>query len=192
MDKHTRPYHCTHPTCAELEGFTYRGGLKRHEAEKHHMHGGELMFCPHIECNRHTEKPFGRPHNLRSHISRRHPEVSERQPIRSAPRPLKRKLSVTQKASDNGILQTQVGLQRLVQGNQEAIDPLEAKMLEEISSYEKIKQDANKAKQDANKAKQDAEKVKADAEKREKETDEYLKCLRSTLDHFRSKRRCVE
>ena len=31
MDKHDRPYKCMEPGCDKIQGFTYSGGLLRHE-----------------------------------------------------------------------------------------------------------------------------------------------------------------
>jgi len=74
MDKHDRPYRCHHPQCAKLQGFTYSGGLLRHEREVHSKHGGpkSQMMCPHPECKRHTGKGFTRKENLNEHIRRVH------------------------------------------------------------------------------------------------------------------------
>ncbi|KAJ3472374.1 hypothetical protein NLG97_g11041 [Lecanicillium saksenae] len=40
MDKHERPYRCPAEGCENLPGFTYSGGLLRHEREVHNKHGG--------------------------------------------------------------------------------------------------------------------------------------------------------
>ena len=74
MDKHDRPYRCQDPGCAKLQGFTYSGGLLRHEREVHGKHGGPKaqMRCPHEDCKRHTGKGFTRKENLNEHIRRVH------------------------------------------------------------------------------------------------------------------------
>ena len=74
MDKHERPYKCDKPQCAKLLGFTYSGGLLRHEREVHSMHGGpkEQLFCPIKHCKRHTEQGFTRRENLQEHLRRVH------------------------------------------------------------------------------------------------------------------------
>lgn len=74
MDKHERPYKCDKPQCAKLLGFTYSGGLLRHEREVHGMHGGpkEQLFCPIKHCKRHTEQGFTRRENLQEHLRRVH------------------------------------------------------------------------------------------------------------------------
>lgn len=74
MDKHDRPYRCPHAQCAKLQGFTYSGGLLRHEREVHNKHGGPKAFlmCPHPNCKRHTEKGFTRRENLQEHLRRVH------------------------------------------------------------------------------------------------------------------------
>ncbi|KAJ6167549.1 hypothetical protein N7497_000392 [Penicillium chrysogenum] len=35
MDKHDRPYKCYEPNCDKIQGFTYSGGLLRHQREVH-------------------------------------------------------------------------------------------------------------------------------------------------------------
>lgn len=74
MDKHDRPYRCPDPGCAKLQGFTYSGGLLRHEREVHGKHGGPKaqLRCPHEDCKRHTGKGFTRKENLNEHIRRVH------------------------------------------------------------------------------------------------------------------------
>ena len=74
MDKHDRPYRCQHASCAKLQGFTYSGGLLRHEREVHGKHGGpkEQLMCPYGECKRHSGKGFTRKENLNEHIRRVH------------------------------------------------------------------------------------------------------------------------
>ncbi|THZ54339.1 hypothetical protein D6C86_09490 [Aureobasidium pullulans] len=71
---HERPYKCDKPQCAKLLGFTYSGGLLRHEREVHGMHGGpkEQLFCPIKHCKRHTEQGFTRRENLQEHLRRVH------------------------------------------------------------------------------------------------------------------------
>jgi hypothetical protein len=60
MDKHERPYRCPADGCENLPGFTYSGGLLRHEREVHGKHGGpkKTVNCPHPNCKRHTGKGF--------------------------------------------------------------------------------------------------------------------------------------
>ena len=74
MDKHDRPYKCGMPGCEKLPGFTYSGGLLRHEREVHGKHGGpkNSFYCPHINCKRHTGKGFSRQENLNEHLRRVH------------------------------------------------------------------------------------------------------------------------
>lgn len=74
MDKHERPYRCTVPGCEILPGFTYSGGLLRHEREVHGKHGGpkNMINCPHPNCKRHTGKGFSRQENLNEHLRRVH------------------------------------------------------------------------------------------------------------------------
>lgn len=74
MDKHERPYVCTVPGCEKVQGFTYSGGLLRHEREVHGKHGGpkNAMFCPHPTCKRSGGKGFSRTENLQEHLRRVH------------------------------------------------------------------------------------------------------------------------
>lgn len=74
MDKHDRPYRCSDPACAKLQGFTYSGGLLRHEREVHGKHGGpkSQMMCPFPDCKRHLGKGFTRKENLNEHVRRVH------------------------------------------------------------------------------------------------------------------------
>lgn len=74
MDKHERPYRCLVEGCESLPGFTYSGGLLRHEREVHGKHGGpkKTVNCPHTNCKRHTGKGFSRLENLNEHLRRVH------------------------------------------------------------------------------------------------------------------------
>jgi Zinc finger, C2H2 type len=74
MDKHDRPYKCREPGCEKLRGFTYSGGLSRHQKEVHKKHktSEKEIYCPYPHCNRNTSQPFTRRENLKEHIRRRH------------------------------------------------------------------------------------------------------------------------
>jgi hypothetical protein len=74
MDKHERPYKCPAPGCEKLQGFTYSGGLLRHQREVHKMHGGtkEALFCPYANCKRATGTGFTRKENRDEHVRRVH------------------------------------------------------------------------------------------------------------------------
>ncbi|KKA29394.1 hypothetical protein TD95_003863 [Thielaviopsis punctulata] len=74
MDKHERPYRCDQSGCEKLPGFTYSGGLLRHQREVHGKHGGpkKTVNCPHLSCKRHTGKGFSRQENLNEHLRRVH------------------------------------------------------------------------------------------------------------------------
>jgi hypothetical protein len=74
MDKHERPYTCNEPECAQLQGFTYSGGLLRHEREVHRKHGGpkEALLCPVPNCKRNLGAGFTRRENLNEHLRRVH------------------------------------------------------------------------------------------------------------------------
>lgn len=74
MDKHERPFKCIDPACEKLSGFTYSGGLLRHQREVHGEYGGPKnpLNCPHVNCKRHTGKGFSRLENLNEHLRRVH------------------------------------------------------------------------------------------------------------------------
>ncbi|KAF1924212.1 uncharacterized protein M421DRAFT_73168 [Didymella exigua CBS 183.55] len=78
MDKHDRPYKCGVKGCEKLQGFTYSGGLLRHEREVHKMHGGtkKSLFCPFADCKRSSGAGFTRKENLAEHIRRVHRRTS--------------------------------------------------------------------------------------------------------------------
>lgn len=74
MDKHERPYKCKAVGCENIPGFTYSGGLLRHEREVHRKHGGPKnpLYCPHKNCKRHKDSSFARLENLNEHLRRCH------------------------------------------------------------------------------------------------------------------------
>lgn len=75
MDKHTRPYVCEEIGCEKIQGFTYSGGLHRHQREVHHQHGGPKAscLCPHRDCKRSLlGHGFTRKENLAEHLRRVH------------------------------------------------------------------------------------------------------------------------
>ena len=74
MDKHNRPYVCEEPECDNLRGFTYSGGLLRHQREVHRQHGGPKanLMCPYKDCKRSTGVGFSRKENLNEHLRRLH------------------------------------------------------------------------------------------------------------------------
>ncbi|ORY19505.1 hypothetical protein BCR34DRAFT_552253 [Clohesyomyces aquaticus] len=78
MDKHDRPYKCNVKGCEKLQGFTYSGGLLRHEREVHKMHGGtkKSLFCPFTDCKRSSGAGFTRKENLAEHVRRVHRRTS--------------------------------------------------------------------------------------------------------------------
>ncbi|KAK5366411.1 hypothetical protein LTR20_006528 [Exophiala xenobiotica] len=85
MDRHERPYKCHEAGCELNPGFTYSGGLLRHQREVHKMHLStkEPLFCPFPNCNRSSGSGFTRRENLEEHKRRRHMDdlgqVSEEQ-----------------------------------------------------------------------------------------------------------------
>lgn len=78
MDKHERPYRCEHESCEKLPGFTYSGGLVRHEREVHGKHGGpkKTLKCPYHNCKRYSGKGFSRQENLNEHLRRVHTDAT--------------------------------------------------------------------------------------------------------------------
>jgi hypothetical protein len=58
MDRHERPYKCREVGCELNPGFTYSGGLLRHQREVHKMHLStkQPLFCPFPNCNRSSGK----------------------------------------------------------------------------------------------------------------------------------------
>lgn len=90
MDKHERPYRCPAEGCENLPGFTYSGGLLRHEREVHGKHGGpkNTVNCPHPNCKRHTGKGFSRQENLNEHLRRVHTNMdTSASPVEAAASP---------------------------------------------------------------------------------------------------------
>ncbi|KAL9599575.1 MAG: hypothetical protein Q9219_003731 [cf. Caloplaca sp. 3 TL-2023] len=79
MDKHTRPYVCNLPGCEKIRGFTYSGGLSRHQREVHRQYGGPKAsyMCPHKDCKRSTGSGFSRRENLQEHLRRVHRQVGD-------------------------------------------------------------------------------------------------------------------
>lgn len=79
MDKHNRPYVCEEPGCEKIQGFTYSGGLLRHQREVHRQHGGPKAscMCPHRDCKRSTGVGFSRKENLSEHLRRVHRDIVE-------------------------------------------------------------------------------------------------------------------
>jgi len=83
MDRHERPYKCREDGCELNPGFTYSGGLLRHQREVHNMHQSTMkpLLCPFPNCNRSSGKGFTRKENLKEHRRRRHhEEMSDRVP----------------------------------------------------------------------------------------------------------------
>lgn len=77
MDKHERPYKCLEHGCERLLGFTYSGGLLRHNREVHkkNLSTRNPLYCPFPDCNRSSASRHGftRLENLNEHKRRRHP-----------------------------------------------------------------------------------------------------------------------
>ncbi|KAJ5901962.1 hypothetical protein N7495_002490 [Penicillium taxi] len=82
MDKHDRPYKCYEPGCDKIQGFTYSGGLLRHQREVHKKNtdAKKPLMCPYADCNRSAGNGFTRQENLREHLRRRHMHNDEGNP----------------------------------------------------------------------------------------------------------------
>jgi hypothetical protein len=78
MDRHERPYVCGEPGCDTREGFTYSGGLLRHQREVHkkHLTKKDPLYCPYPDCPRASGEGFTRKENLAEHKRRRHSQLS--------------------------------------------------------------------------------------------------------------------
>lgn len=78
MDRHERPYKCNESSCELNPGFTYSGGLLRHQREVHKMHLStkQPFYCPYPNCNRNSGAGFTRRENLEEHKRRRHSHAS--------------------------------------------------------------------------------------------------------------------
>jgi hypothetical protein len=74
MDRHERPYKCNEPGCEASPGFTYPGGLLRHQREVHKicLTQKESILCPFPNCVRASGNGFTRNGNLEDHCRRRH------------------------------------------------------------------------------------------------------------------------
>lgn len=71
VDRHKRPFVCSREECSSLPGFTWKGGLKRHEKEVHETKQGascKVFVCPISGCGR----AFTRRSNRKDHVSRVH------------------------------------------------------------------------------------------------------------------------
>ncbi|PVH94214.1 hypothetical protein DM02DRAFT_199028 [Periconia macrospinosa] len=79
MDKQNRPYKCNVEGCDRMaQGFTYCGGLIRHQREVHKMHGGiKALFCHIPDCKRNSGPAFTRQTNLDEHIRHQHPDIPQ-------------------------------------------------------------------------------------------------------------------
>ena len=82
MDKHDRPYKCQEPGCDKVQGFTYSGGLLRHQREVHKMNTStkKALMCPYPDCNRSSGHGFTRQENLKEHLRRRHMPSDDQSP----------------------------------------------------------------------------------------------------------------
>ena len=87
MDKHERPFVCHEPECDNIRGFTYSGGLLRHQREVHRQHGGPKAscMCPYPDCKRHVGVGFSRKENLAEHLRRVHRDAGTDQPPQEGP-----------------------------------------------------------------------------------------------------------
>ena len=98
MDRHERPYKCREAGCELNPGFTYSGGLLRHQREVHKMHLStkQPLFCPFPNCNRSSGAGFTRKENLEEHKRRRHlEELSDHASLRAASQPPEANTTIT-------------------------------------------------------------------------------------------------
>ena len=104
MDKHDRPYKCPDPACVKLKGFTYSGGLLRHQREVHKRHGGpkEDLMCPVPFCKRNNGPGFTRRENLNEHMRRVHRSVPEEVKEQAPPKRRERR-SLRRKNEGGGV-----------------------------------------------------------------------------------------
>lgn len=72
MDRHDRPYRCEETGCKTIQGFTYPGGLVRHQREVHKTAGLSRVFCPIENCTRSSGLGFTRRENRDEHVRRLH------------------------------------------------------------------------------------------------------------------------
>lgn len=114
MDKHTRPYVCNLPGCEKVRGFTYSGGLSRHQREVHRQYGGPKAsyMCPHKDCKRSTGSGFSRRENLQEHLRRVHRQVGDAEvekqvafkatsPVSTEPKKRRRRIDDNDDEDDN-------------------------------------------------------------------------------------------
>ncbi|EXJ54636.1 hypothetical protein A1O7_09977 [Cladophialophora yegresii CBS 114405] len=107
MDRHERPYKCRESGCELNPGFTYSGGLLRHQREVHKMHLStkQPLFCPFPNCNRSSGTGFTRKENLEEHKRRRHLEElsdHEAEATEEPPAAKRRRISSTATAEVQG------------------------------------------------------------------------------------------
>ncbi|KAF6221254.1 hypothetical protein HO133_002109 [Letharia lupina] len=97
MDKHERPYVCEEPECDNIRGFTYSGGLLRHQREVHRQHGGPKAssMCPYPDCKRHVGVGFSRKENLAEHLRRVHRDAGADQTQEEGPESAQNTTSAT-------------------------------------------------------------------------------------------------
>jgi hypothetical protein len=107
MDKHERPHVCKYPGCSKLPGFTYSGGLTRHEREVHGKGAGAgRLYCPHSTCKRSRsasqtkDRGFTRKENLAEHMRRVHTESVEEPLALDVTRKKRKRKSTPSEVSD--------------------------------------------------------------------------------------------
>ncbi|KAK3326482.1 hypothetical protein B0H66DRAFT_161577 [Apodospora peruviana] len=157
MDKHDRPYKCAAEGCEKLPGFTYSGGLLRHEREVHGKHGGpkNSFYCPHINCKRHTGKGFSRLENLNEHQRRVHtqngaPNGTEGETDDAASDTAAAVVAVAmvgqkrkREPEESGIAELREELKRMRQENEELKKQVNAQNLQTVAMMQKIAQLTN-------------------------------------------------
>jgi hypothetical protein len=143
MDKHDRPYKCSASGCEKLPGFTYSGGLLRHEREVHGKHGGpkNSFNCPHVNCKRHTGKGFSRLENLNEHLRRVHTQNGATNGTEGETDDAASETAVGQKRKrEPDDLDLREEIKRLRQENEELRRQVEAQNRQTVTMMQKIGQ----------------------------------------------------
>lgn len=120
MDTHDRPYKCEARGCENRQGFTYSGGLVRHEREVHKIHGDttQPLLCPHGDCKRSVGRGFTRKENLAEHVRRVHVKISGK-----SKRPIK---DIIEESEDEADLRSEIKrLRRDIETKDERLQKLE-------------------------------------------------------------------
>jgi len=135
MDKHNRPYICEERGCEKINGFTYSGGLLRHQREVHRQHGGPKAscMCPHRDCKRSTGAGFSRRENLVEHLRRVHRGVGDEStdsPLPKGPEKKRRRAANDEDRAENVDPSEEPKRRKIVDDNDAVKDQNESKDLQ--------------------------------------------------------------